>query len=83
MKKLSNSAIELGKVWEGCGKRELKRGLKRELKRAHSKQASRQALGVHSVGAMPWRGLFILKIVVRIKRPDSSDSKRMRKKRIT
>ncbi len=93
LKKLSNSAIELGKVWEGCGKRELKKGIKRGLKkgikrglkrelteRAHressqrehteraqrehlgeqaKKQASRQELEVHSVGAMPWRGLLI------------------------
>ena len=30
--------------------------------RQASKQGSRQALGVHSVGAMPWRGLFLLGI---------------------
>ena len=43
-------------------KRELKRELKRKLKRSNCKQAGRQAsrkaLGRHSVGAMPWRGLL-------------------------
>ena len=44
-------------------KRELKKELKREFKWSNCKQAgrqaSRQALGRHSVGAMPWRGLFL------------------------
>ena len=42
--------------------RELRENSERELR--ESKQRSRKALGVHSVRAMPWRGLLFLEVLL-------------------
>ena len=43
-------------------KRALGKTSNKQASRQASKQGSRHALGVHSVGAMPWRGLLTIAI---------------------
>ena len=40
--------------------RQVRKQASRQGSRQVNKYASKQALGRHSVGAMPWRGLFVL-----------------------
>ena len=55
--------------WESLGKHmgeHLEEQANKQAGRQARKQGSRQALGVHSVRAMPWRGLLVITVSISI-----------------